>query len=107
VKNYQDLFTFLIKKKIAIKFVFYIVLFREKTDDKTIDIDSDLVHRKKYSLQISFCPSASNAINKVQTHGKNLLVNANVIFSRMSQIRISWQRETALSTRRFEGKSLM
>jgi len=75
-----------LKKKIAIKFVFYIVLFR----DKTIDIDSDLVYRKKYPLRISFCPLASNAINnKVQTHGKDLLVNANVVFSRMSQIRIS------------------
>jgi len=101
-KNCQDLFTITKKSQLNLYFIqFY-------TDDKTIDIDSDLVHRKKYPLRISFCPSASNAINnKVQTHGKDLLVNANVVFSRMSQIRISWQRETALSTRRFEGKSLM
>lgn len=85
---------------------FYFAIRQKAITKRLIDSDSMNTERSIYF----FCPSVSVSINKVQMHGKDLLlVNANVAFfpRTLQKIRISRQRETAPPTRRFEGKPLM
>lgn len=94
-RNIHDWALKINKKKLFHLYLFAILFRNKDKDNETIDIDSDSMNAEGASIcKFPFVHRTPVSINKVQTHGKDLLVSADTVFFPHVANKDPRQRET-------------